>query len=333
MRLSRKVTTVITALPTFLLACSDGSGSTGVGHGPSPDATSRDAFATAEWSLPVNMGAPINSAARDQNPSLSNDGLTLYFASDRPGSRQMDIYVVHREAVGAAWGDPINLSAINSDYVDQAPNVSPDGHLLFFLSDRPDGEGSADIYVSVRQNPNDDFGWAPPVSVGPPVNTTEPETAPHFVEASELGTANLYFSRGPQVPPGTAPWAEIFVGSVSRATGKAFGTVTRVEELNSDNNDASPTVRRDGREIFFWSSRPGSFGNDIWTSTRPSVHDPWSTPVRLPDYINSAVPGAQNDNGTSLSFDGRTLLFVSNRPGGFGLLDIWMTTRTPNGQE
>src|SRR2546430_1810744 len=75
--------------------------------------------------------------------------------------------------------------------------------------------------------------------------------------------------------------------------------------------------------------RPGSTGFDIWTSTRPSVHDAWSTPVNLGAPVNSQF----NEFHPNLSFDGRTLLFISgmNRKPNLGGFDIWMATRTPLG--
>ena len=90
-------------------------------------------------------------------------------------------------------------------------------------------------------------------------------------------------------------------------------------------NDAAPSVRADGREIFFHSTRFGTLGlADLWVSTRRSVHNPWSTPENLGSPINTATFHLQ----PSLSHDGRTLVWASDRPGGVGGLDIWMSTRT-----
>ena len=94
-------------------------------------------------------------------------------------------------------------------------------------------------------------------------------------------------------------------------------------------NDVSPTVRFDEREIFFASTRAGSIGlNDVWVSTRRSPNDPWSTPENV-GPVNSVL----NELTPSLSPDGRILLFDSDRPGGVGGRDIYMSTRTPSGKE
>jgi hypothetical protein len=87
-------------------------------------------------------------------------------------------------------------------------------------------------------------------------------------------------------------------------------------------------VRGDGREILFWSNRPGSRGfADIWVSTRASVHDAWSPPENLGAAVNTDFA----EERPSLSADARTLLFDSDRPGGCGQ-DIRMSTRTPSGR-
>src|SRR6185437_4578934 len=126
-------------------------------------------FANSDWSTPVALGASINTPSADQSPALSPDGLSLYFASDRPGTLGgIDLWVSRRASHHSPWGTPVNLGAgINSSSIESGPNLSPDGHLLFFQSNRPGGQGSNDIYVSHRADTDDDFGWRPPVNLGP----------------------------------------------------------------------------------------------------------------------------------------------------------------------
>ena len=71
-------------------------------------------------------------------------------------------------------------------------------------------------------------------------------------------------------------------------------------------------------------TRPGGFGGlDIYVSKRASVCDPWGPPENLGPTVNSTA----NDQTAAISPDGRRLYFASDRPGGFGGLDIYVSTR------
>jgi len=281
-------------------------------------------FANSEWSEPVNLGATINTAANEQGPSLSNDGLSLYFGSDGPGGTgSFDLWVAHRACLDCSWEAPANLgSSVNTAASETGPSLSADGHLLFFTSTRAGGQGLSDLYLSHRADPKDDLGWGPAVALGPGVNTPASEAGAEYLQNVEEGTVNFYFNRA---PPGST--ADIYAAALTR-DGETLGPAVAVVELNHPTaTDQGVSLRVDGREIFFFSTRPGGVGgNDLWTSTRRSPHDTWSAPINV-EALNS--PAA--DQQPSLSFDGRTLLFASSRSGGLGGTDIWMSTRTPSG--
>ena len=307
------VTCVLTVVTLTLVACGDG-------RAPTELTPLASAFANSEWSAPVNLGASINSAANEQNATLSKDGLSLYFSSNRV-TGVLDIWVSRRASVDSPWEPAENLgSPINSTVADFAPNLSLDGHLLFFSSNR---DGNTDIYVSHRANKDDDF-WGEPVKLGPGVNTADMEQAPMYLQSAEDGSANLYFNRGSNA----LGLSDIYAAAVKR-DGETIGPAVLVSELSVPGaTDAAATVRKDGKEIFFFSTRSGTVGGiDLWTSTRQSVHDAWSEPVNV-----AALNTTSNEQTPSLSFDGRTLVFASNRPGSVGN-DIWITTRTSSGQE
>jgi hypothetical protein len=281
-------------------------------------------FANSEWSAPVNLGATINTTFNEQGPSLSNDGLSLYFGSDRPsGLGGLDIWVARRACTDCPWETPVNVGpVVNSVAFETGPGLSMDGQLLFFRSTRQGGQGLGDVHVSRRANPNDDFGWGPPVGLGPDVNTPADEAGAEYLQSAEDGAANLYFNRAPQ--GGTA---DLYYAPITR-DGETRGPAVLIAELSHPTaTDQGPTVRGDGREMLFFSTRPGgSGGADLWTSTRRSVHDPWSPPVNLASLNSTAA-----EQQPSLSGDGRTLVFASGRSGGFGGTDIYVSTRTPSG--
>ena len=285
-----------------------------------------DALDDAEWSTPVHLGA-VNSSAGEQNPALSKDELSLYFASNRPGGLGgMDIWVSRRESRESPWGAAVNLGApINTPGAEAAPSLSHDGHLLFFHSDRTGSAGGTDIYVARRTHTNDDLGWREPTALGPDVNTVFNDQAPKYAQNSEEGSANLYFNRSPTLSGGDQ---DIFYAPI-KADGETRGPAVFVAELSAaaPANEGNVAIRHDGRELFFFSNRPGPpLASDLYVSTRANVHVPWSAPVKLGSLNTPSI-----DTQPTLSFDGLTMIFSSNRPGGLGANDLWMTTRSRKG--
>ena len=142
-------------------------------------------------------------------------------------------------------------------------------------------------------------------------------------EDETTGRTQLYFSSG---RPGLG-LLDIYVSEAVSDEKGDFGPPSRVAELSTSYTDYQPVLRRDGLELFFASNRPGSIGTypDLWTSTRVSTLDPWSPPVSLGTLVNSD----QYDFHPTLSWDGTTLIFASER-GGPGVVwgDLWMTTRS-----
>ncbi|HMG18255.1 MAG TPA: hypothetical protein VK573_05985 [Gemmatimonadales bacterium] len=283
-----------------------------------------DPLQFSDWSVPANLGAPVNTTAGEAGAFVAKDGLSFYFTSTRPGScGGFDIWVSTRASADDPWGDPANLGCdINSAGLDAAPVLTIDGHRLYFHSDRPGGAGGVDLYVSRRRDKRDPLGWQTPENLGSDVNTALAEVQPAVFEDDESGITTLFFA-GRVGAPGGLGAADIY-RSTLQADG-AFGPAVLVSELSSPFQDQGPAIRRDGLEFFLSSARPGTLGAvDLWTSTRASTSDPWSTPVHMGAVINSAVL----DDRPTLSFDGTALYFQSPRDGGLGANDIYVITRT-----
>ena len=143
----------------------------------------RDPFGAAE-----NLGPGVNTEFSDSSPSLSVDGLELYFQSRRPGGAGLlDLYVATRDFLGAAFGNVRNLAQLNTAAKDSVPSLSSGGLTLFFVR-------ATDIWVATRQSTADDF--ADPVNLGPPVNTsTRADMGPSISFDWPSSRSTLYFTR------------------------------------------------------------------------------------------------------------------------------------------
>lgn len=123
----------------------------------------------SQWSEPENLGSKVNSKAWESQPSLSADGRTLYFASNRPGGKgERDIWVTRYN--GLVWSVPENLS-INTPADDTTPFIHANGRTLFFSSKGYPGMGGFDLLVTTKG----DTSWTVPVNLGYPVNTHKDE--------------------------------------------------------------------------------------------------------------------------------------------------------------
>jgi Tol biopolymer transport system component len=264
------------------------------------------------WSEPVNLGPTINTAFDEAGPAISKDGRVLYFQTNRPAGGNCDIWVAQRESVRHEWDWPVSLDAVNSAACENSVSLSRDEHHLFFT--RPPG----DIWVAYRRDERDPFGWEPPVRLGSTINTdtASESTARHFASARH-GISQLYFFSN---RPGGAGDADIYVADL-------LGAPPRwIPELNTPYIDAGAVLSRNGLEVIFHSTRPGTGGRDLWASRRHSIFEPWSPPENI-TVLNSV----QEDFFPALSSDDDALFFASTRPNGFGANDLYVATRAKDG--
>ena len=198
---------------------------------------------------------------------------------------------------------------------------SCDGLEMYISSDRPGGEGGADVWVLRRDSA--DEAWGSPENLGPLINTPDHEQT---VSISSDGLTLLFSS----LKPGGYGGQDIYV--TMRATKDApWEEATNMGlGINSSAHDACPWMSSDGLALYFGSHRTGGSGRwDIYVARRMTVEAPWGEPANLGPVVNSAA----SEVAYCLSPDGRILLFSDNfgatlfRSGGYGGTDIWMTTR------
>jgi hypothetical protein len=271
----------------------------------------------SDWSTPVSLGPPVNTPLAEIAPFISRDGLSLYYVrtASAGGFGGMDLWVSQRASADDSWGVPQNLGpTINTPANEFGPSLTPDGHTLYFASNRP-GLGGIDLYSSRRHNKRDDLAWQPAVNLDAAINTAANELQAALFEDDQTGVITLYFASN---RPGGLGGDDIYVSTL--LPDETFGPPVLVQELSSPSADLQPAIRREGLELFLASSRPGSLGLDLWVSTRASTSDPWSIPVNLGPVVNSA----SDDARASLSFDGTDLYLQSNRAGN---QDFYRSTR------
>lgn len=147
-------------------------------------------FMNNEWQPAKNIGPPINTAAKETQPSISFDGKTIYFSSNRGGTLgKLDIWRSTKNEDGS-WSVPENLGPeINGPENEQSPFIHPDNQTLYFSSESRLGMGGADLYVA---SINEEGKFNHVRNLGYPVNTDKDEIS-LFVTA--MGDKAFFASR------------------------------------------------------------------------------------------------------------------------------------------
>lgn len=145
-------------------------------------------WADGQWAMPQRLSESINTRSWESQPCVSSDGKELYFVSRRNGNA--DIYCAKRNMDGS-WGEPQNVGTpINTQGTEMAPFLHPDGHTLYFSSDKHIGMGGFDLFMSRR---GEDGQWQEPVNLGFPINTQGDEI--NFFVAADGKTAFISSQR------------------------------------------------------------------------------------------------------------------------------------------
>ncbi|MFP4524969.1 MAG: OmpA family protein [Bacteroidales bacterium] len=142
-----------------------------------------------EWSEAENIGSPVNTKSWESQPSISPDGKTLYFTSNRSGGKgKKDIWKSVLQS-DSTWSKPENLGdSINTPEDDMAPYIHRDNQTLYFSSDGWPGMGGLDLFKSRKLEDNK---WSEPQNLGYPINTHKNEAG--FM-VNSVGTTAYYSS-------------------------------------------------------------------------------------------------------------------------------------------
>jgi len=269
---------------------------------------------------PVNAGAMINSAEDEYWPSLNAEANIMVFTRlikmDQNGRKlaypQEDFFVSRKDS--EVWQKATPLGPpINTAENEGAQCISADGRLLFFTGcGRPDGMGSCDIYMSVKQK----GVWSEPVNLGAPVNTSAWESQPSVSADGHW----LYFTSNRGGGKGKMDiWRAEKLG-VSPEGFPVYGKVENLERVNSPGNDLSPFIHADGKTLYFASDYwPGMGGKDLFYIRLDSTNK--MPPQNLGYPINTSA----DEEGLVVEVSGERAWYTVNNKG-FGGRDIYSFT-------
>ena len=217
-------------------------------------ATSRATLADAFGN--VALVASLSSAMQDTDPTLSNDGLTVFFASNRvTGSNGgWDIFTATRASVTAAFSTPSTVKNVSTSDDETQPYLVNDTDLYF--SGRLKGAATYDIYHSTLVSST----WTSPIQV-PGVSVNSADDDEPVVTPDGL---TMYFASARN-----SAQMDIFVAKRA-TTSQAFGTPVPVAELNTTFDDRPSWISADGCRLVFFSNRTGGSGGfDLYVANKP----------------------------------------------------------------
>ncbi|MCC6421633.1 MAG: PD40 domain-containing protein [Gemmataceae bacterium] len=251
----------------------------------------------ADGIRPTNLES-VNTDADEDDPCLTPDGSTLYYASNRGGT--FDILLARRTARGWSAGRP--LAVLNTKDADErSPFVARDLKFYYATNVIPDEKfkdlKNFDLKVKT--------GMRAPLIL-PGISESDDELYP-WVTA---GGKEFYFSRK------TKDGWLLFV-----ARGPALGAVGDAKPAGLPPDFHHATVSTDGKTMYLQGPlEKGRWG--LFRSVRGRAGAAWSKPKPL-TTLNHA-DGPRGDRSPCLSADGTRLYFASDRPGGKGGLDLWV---------
>ncbi|WP_183573313.1 OmpA family protein [Mucilaginibacter sp. X5P1] len=254
---------------------------------------------------PINMGPEINTPNDEYLPVATADESMLIFT--RKINNNEDFYKSMQ--VDGKWQTATYLSnQINTpNYNEGAQSISQDGKLLFFTGcDRPDGLGRCDIYIAQKEG--DD--WGKPHDLSPPINTPGWESQPSI----SADGRTLYFVSNRS---GGYGGYDIWKSTISA---KGWSQPENLgPNINTAYDEQSPFIHADDSTLYFCSDGwPGLGGKDLFVS-HLGKDGKWQKPINMGYPINSSG----DENGLTVTANGRYAYFASNNLNGYGGFDIY----------
>ncbi len=202
------------------------------------------------WSEPEAFEEPINAAQVDNGaPNVSADGKQLFYTRCKyDKTKAMGAEIVTSARSGGRWGEPTAIKIGEDSMVVAHPAISPDGEILYFVSDREGGYGGMDIWKTT----NVDGSWGKPENLGSAINTPGNEMFP-YVRVDGI----LYFSSDTHIGFGGLDIFKAYIDDEGRWLVSNLG-----KPINSESDDFGIAFKGKAEEGIFSSTRGSSKGID-----------------------------------------------------------------------
>jgi len=238
------------------------------------------------------VGGDISSKYHEGNVAITKDGKRMYFDSNdflkgkyeesEDGINQINLY--YADLVDGQWRDVQSMPFNDSEFSTGHPALSPDGRMLYFVSDMPGGMGMSDVY-KVAINKDGSFGT--PKNLGKKINTEGKEVFP-FIDKN----GSLFFSSDGHLGLGALDvfYADPMGSDFEKAKNMGLG-------INSSSDDFAIKYDPEKKEGFISSNREGGAGSDdiySFIQLKPLCDVPLTVQV-INQYTNEPLPGARVD--------------------------------------
>ncbi len=266
------------------------------------------------WSPPENLAVGVNSPGHESHPTISPDGLTLLFVRDFSS-----LWQSRRSSLDEPFLTAHRLPGpINDDGPVDSPFLSRDALTIWFASSRQGSLGTLgrnDIWEARR--PAIDAPFESPVSLGPAINTPWEESTPCVTDDG----LTLYFCIR---RPYSSTLADLFVATRDRLDTPFTNPKQLRGNLNSPGNDFFPRLADNGRILYYTTTNPDTRDQKLLVAVRSSTEEQFRALPAAPEVINAGIVSA-----AALFADDRRIIFDSNRGGGHGGFDLWVSRRIP----
>lgn len=254
-----------------------------------------------------NLGSNINDKHDQYFPCLTNDQSLLFYTRMSATGRDEDLFYSIHEVNGWRRGENVG-NTFNTKLDEGMSTLVRDGRRMFFTAcKRDDVIGVCDIWEA--QIEGHEIKEVKPILGHPNSEKWESQAA------ISCDGRTLYFS---SIREGGLGGADIWY-SKKMLNGNWSPPMNMGPSINTTEDEESPFISNDGRTLFFTSTGHLSLGDqDIFMSFL-NEKGVWELPTNLGPEINSPF----TERCFFLSADGRTGYFASNRPEGFGGMDIY----------